>query len=152
MPLRTRFISTRCSSTRSALVSESPESSLVRIAMEFRSALSCSRIIISRMMSFTSSRSGSNVVACRYCSRWSSNIQLVIAGDVFRLERLDLRLHFDLGTERFADIEARRPLGEVEKLKQVTANRLVTVLRPSDFVQTGAPVVGEPSRRRGCYP
>jgi hypothetical protein len=80
----------------------------------------------------------------------SSTVQLVIAGDVFRSERLDLRLHLGLGTERFAGIEARWPLGEVEKLKQVTANRLVSVLRPFDFVQTGSPVVGEPSRRRGC--
>jgi enediyne biosynthesis protein E4 len=52
----------------------------------------------------------------------------------------DPRLHFGLGSERSADIEIRWPLGDVEALKAVSANQLVTIREGSGQVK-GRPFV-----------
>jgi enediyne biosynthesis protein E4 len=48
----------------------------------------------------------------------------------------DSRLHFGLGAAEFADIEIRWPNGNIEKLQQVTGNRLIVVREGSGIVRT----------------
>jgi enediyne biosynthesis protein E4 len=46
----------------------------------------------------------------------------------------DPRLHFGLGTETFADVEIRWPTGQIQRLKSIPGNQLVTIQEDAGII------------------
>jgi hypothetical protein len=86
-------------------------------------------------------KSNRSAIGSRILVRYGGKLQAQeLMSQSSYLSSNDPRLHFGLGGERSADIEIRWPLGDVETLKAVSANQLVTIREGSGQVK-GRPFV-----------
>ena len=82
-------------------------------------------------------KSNRSAIGARVTVRYGDNVQVQeVLSQSSYLSVNDTRLHFGLGAARTADVEIRWPLGLVEKLPAVPADRLVYVTEGSGITRT----------------
>jgi len=85
----------------------------------------------------TGVQSNRSAIGARVTTRYGGKIQAQeVLGQSSYLSVNDSRLHFGLGAAEVADVEIRWPLGRVEKLDKVAADRLIWVKEGSGIVRT----------------
>jgi hypothetical protein len=76
----------------------------------------------------TGVKSNRSAIGARVTVRYSGKVQAKeVLSQASYLSVNDSRLHFGLGAATIADVEIRWPLGQVEKLTGVPADRLIHV-------------------------
>ena len=82
-------------------------------------------------------KSNRSAIGARVLARYGRKMQAQeVLSQSSYLSVSDSRLHFGLGPVKTVDIEIRWPLGLVEKLTQVPADRLIYVVEGSGIVRT----------------
>jgi hypothetical protein len=85
----------------------------------------------------TGVKSNRSAIGARITVRYGDKVQAQeVLSQSSYLSVNDTRLHFGLGPETVADIEIRWPLGQVEKLTQVPADRLIYVTEGTGITRT----------------
>jgi hypothetical protein len=85
----------------------------------------------------TGVKSNRSAIGTRVTVRYGDKVQAQeVLSQSSYLSVNDTRLHFGLGPETVADIEIRWPLGQVEKLTQVPADRLIYVTEGTGITRT----------------
>jgi len=85
----------------------------------------------------TGVQSNRSAIGARVTARYGGKIQAQeVLSQSSYLSVNDSRVHFGLGAAEVADIEIRWPLGRVEKLDKVAADRLIWVKEGSGIVRT----------------
>src|SRR5271154_2640762 len=86
-------------------------------------------------------KSNRSAIGSRVLVRYGAKVQAqTVMSQTSYLSANDPRLHFGLGNEKTAEIEVRWPLGGVEVIRSVAANRLITIREGAGQVQ-GRPFV-----------
>jgi hypothetical protein len=82
-------------------------------------------------------KSNRSAIGARVTVRYGDKVQAhEVLSQSSYLSVSDSRLHFGLGRATAVDLEIRWPLGQVEKLSQVAANRLIYVTEGSGITRT----------------
>lgn len=85
----------------------------------------------------TGVKSNRSAIGARVTVRYGDKVQVQeVLSQSSYLSVSDSRLHFGLGKAVAADIEVRWPLGQIEKLTQVNADRLIHVTEGSGITRT----------------
>jgi len=86
-------------------------------------------------------KSNRSAIGSRVLVRYGAKVQAqTVMSQTSYLSANDPRLHFGLGNEKTAEIEVHWPLGGVEVIRSVAANRLITIREGAGQVQ-GRPFV-----------
>jgi hypothetical protein len=82
-------------------------------------------------------KSNRSAIGARVTVRYGDQVQAQeVLSQSSYLSVNDSRLHFGLGAAETAEIEVRWPLGQVEKLTQVPADRLIYVTEGAGITRT----------------